>query len=94
MVFEVEIEETREKNTLKNIVFFACVFQSIWDGFGRGFGGVLGTFWQLEDTFANWLEHFWFLLTFWRDKLTKFARCGGLGALEECFGIHFGRYLA
>ena len=50
------------------------------------------SFSQLGDTFSKLREHCDFF-GFWKDKLLKFTRCGGLEALEEDFGIHFGGYL-
>ena len=44
MVSEAEIQENHEKNDSKNHVFFACVFKSILERFGKGFGKVLGGF--------------------------------------------------
>ena len=45
--FEVEIWKNREKNASNNYVFFACVLLSILEGFGKGFGRVLGGVWSL-----------------------------------------------
>ena len=50
--------------------------------------------------FATWVDIFQFartfldFLPFCKEKLPKFTRCGGLEALEEDFGIHFGGYLS
>ena len=42
MVFEVKIEEKREANGSKNIVFFGCCLNQFW----RGLGWVWGRFWE------------------------------------------------
>ena len=47
MVLEAEIQENHEKNDSKNHVFFACVFKSILERFGEGFGRGLGPPWRL-----------------------------------------------
>ena len=47
MVSETKIPENRENNASKNHVFFACVFPSILEGFGVGFGRVVGGVWDL-----------------------------------------------
>ena len=47
MVSEAEIQENHEKNDSKNHVFFACVFPSILERFGEGFGRGLGPPWRL-----------------------------------------------
>ena len=64
--------------------------------FGLVLGGFWGVFWrsfsQLGDTFSN-LRELCFFGGSWKDNLLKFTRCGGLEALEEDFGIHFGGYL-
>ena len=52
MGFEVQIEENREKNYSKNIVFFDCFFSSILVGFGEGFGRCF------ETLFGNLGVHF------------------------------------
>ena len=47
MASEAKNAENRENNASKNHVFFACVFQSILEGFGVGFGRVVGGVWDL-----------------------------------------------
>ena len=42
-----KILENREQNVSKNHIFFACVFLSILERFGKGFGRVLGGVWSL-----------------------------------------------
>ena len=41
LVSEAEIQENHEKNDIKNHVFFACIFKSILERFGEGFGTSL-----------------------------------------------------
>ena len=52
MVSEAEIQENHEKNDSKNHVFFACVFKSILERFGEGFGRGLGPPWRLLGHFG------------------------------------------
>jgi len=47
----VKIQDNRNKNDSKNIVFFACIFQSLLGGFGRGLGRVLGGVWSLSGVY-------------------------------------------
>ena len=44
--FDVKIENNPLKNASKNIVFFHCVFLWVLEGFGKGFGEVLGLLWE------------------------------------------------
>ena len=86
-----------ENNDAKNCVFFDCIFGNILDGFWTGFGTVLGG--VLEGFFRNLgiflpiCVNIFDFFGFWKEKLLKFTRCGGLEALEEDFGIHFRGYL-
>ena len=50
-------------NASRNIVFFACVFDSILGGFGAGFGRVLGGGWGLLAPLG-----LYFLVFFWGAK--------------------------
>ena len=47
----MKIQDNRNKNDSKNTVFFACVFQSLLGGFGRGLGRVLGGVWSLSGVY-------------------------------------------
>ena len=42
----MKIEKNPLKNASKNIVFFHCVFLWVLEGFGKGFGEVLGLLWE------------------------------------------------
>ena len=94
MGFEVQIEENREKNYSRNIVFFDRFFSSILvgfgEGFGRGLGGVLRFFLVTWVCICQFARTFLDFLQFWQQKLLKFTRCGGLEALKGCFGVHLG----
>ena len=47
----MKIQDNRNKNDSKNIVFFACIFQSLLGGFGRGLGRVWGGVWSLSGVY-------------------------------------------
>ena len=40
MVLDAKIEENHEEGASKNYVFFACVFESLFEEFGEGSGFV------------------------------------------------------
>ena len=46
MKFDVKIENNPAKDASKNIVFFYCIFIWVLEGFGKGFGEVLGLLWE------------------------------------------------
>ena len=76
MVLEAKIQENREKNGSKNHVFFACVFLSILERFGEGFG----RFWV---RFASSLASLGaFLSLFFQGYFAKRAQEGPRGGQE------------
>ena len=93
----VKIQDNRNKNDSKNIVFYACIFQSHLGGFGRGLGRVLGGVWSLSGVCWTTFGLIFGCLYFeWSPKgaweasdgfslhLERFGR--GPGRILECFG--------
>ena len=85
--------KNQEKNDAKNCIFFDCIFGGILDGFWIGFGGCFGGFFRNLGIFFPICVNIFYFLGSWKEKLLKFTHCGGLEALEEDFGVHFGGYL-
>ena len=101
MDFDVKIREHREKNGSKNDAFFKYVFLSISDGFGEGFGRVLGGVWRPLGAFwATFYVILWCLNLecAWEGLSEASGLVSGgiweglkaaLGGVWECFGRDF-----
>ena len=81
MALEAKIEENHEESASKKYVFFACVFESIFEGFGEGSEG----FWQ---GFGTSLAVIGALsVFFFSGFVTKRAQ----ETAKRCPRLHFGR---
>ena len=92
MVLEAKIQEDREKNGSKNHLLFACVFVTILERFGQGFGKGLGE--VLEVLGVSWGT---FKLLFSRlfcqegPRESKRQPRGLLGSIWDGFGKVLGK---
>ena len=77
---EAKIEENHDKNASQNHIFFACVFVSILERFGEGFGRVLGGVWELLG--VSWGTFKSFFLSFVAKRAQE--------AAKRSLGLDFG----
>ncbi len=71
-----------------------CWLDAFLGYFGLHLGGVLEHFFSTFWNIFRFTPTFYDLVQFWRAKLVKFARHGGLEMLEWHFGFYFRGYFA
>ena len=83
LFFKPKSRKIVKKHSSKNVFFWACTFQSILGGFGKGLGRVLGRVWRVLASLGPLFGVFFWCL---------YSECSPKGVLEAP-GLDFGSIL-